>query len=281
MLSPDNLQQSINGYSFPIDTDVAWAPYVLNGAPCRPDGNVLSIPEGGKASQDRFQELAKLAVSTLVDRGSVPTADLIRQTLVDGSIPVEHGINNNYRGGVDCSGFVYFVLKDYGADIDNAIAVTPDDVTFAASRENWRKPSQQELAELIEKAGDRALSLADFTRAFHERYEPHRNVNVARLDHSSIHVDIDDAQPGDIIVYRKSPGISTNHIALITDVYPGYDLEVVHSARKSWNEGLGGISSFVIPSKDMASYFGKNNGPIELRRVEGLKDPSVGSKIID
>ena len=272
MINPDSLAQSISGYSVDIDRQRMWAPFALNNAPSRPHGAVLSIEEGGRPSQERFQELAALAVQNLNRMGQEITVHNVRLSLVDGSMAVTEGMANpNYKGGVDCSGFVYFVLKQCMANIDDAIAIPPEDVTAAIRRNSWKTPDADTAKELLDRAADKSLSLAAFTRAFHDNYQPHRNISAARFDFSSSTVDVGDVQPGDIVIYRKDEQEQPNHVALVKDVKSNGDFKIVHSGRKAWNEEIGGVSSFTIRRKNIRTFLDTNRGLIDIKRIDGLK----------
>lgn len=269
MITPQELQSSIDGYRYPVGEETTWAPYAMNGAPCAPGGDTLSIPEGGKASPERFQAIASFAVRHLVAIDREPTALAVRQTLIDGSLPVEDGIDYNYRGGVDCSGFAYFALKGCGVDIDKAIVVPPQAVYHAANWAGWQTDDSR-LAELIEQAMDKALNVGDFARTFYDVPQPHKSVNVARFDDSSSPISLDDVQSGDIAIYRKKPKAAPSHIALIKDIDRHGTLQLVHSGRTDWTQGIGGVESFTIDGPKLTDYIDDERGSIELKRIDGI-----------
>ena len=241
----------------------------MNGAPCAPNGDRLSIPEGGKASPEQFREIASFAIRHLVAIDIEPTPHAIRQSLVDGSLPVENGTDFNYRAGIDCSGFAYFALKGCGVDIDKAIVVPPQAVHHAANWAGWR-PEDPRVTELVEQAADKALNVGDFARTFYDIPQPHKSVNAARFNDSSSPVSLDDVQPGDIAIYRKNPETPPSHIALIKDIDNSGILHLVHSGRTDWSQGIGGVEDFTIDSPDLANYIDSERGSIELKRIDGV-----------
>lgn len=266
MISPERLQQSIDGYSIGYNDQTIWAPYVMNGIACRPTGDALSMPGGGKASPEQFRESALFAIDHLKDRGIEPTPEAVRMSLIDGSLPVEDSANYNYKGGVDCSAFAYFALKGAGVDVDNAILVPSSAVRHAAKWAQWDSDSPK-LIDLVGQADNNALYLAEFVDMFYDTPEPQKNANTARFSKSSTAIDINHTQPGDLVIYHRESSANPNHIAVIKDVSTHGDLQLVHSRRDSWDGAPGGVEEFTIRHSDFANYYDRARGRITLKRL--------------
>lgn len=266
MITPERLQRSIDGYSIGYEDQIVWAPYVMNGIACKPYGDTLSMPGGGKASPEQFRQAAMFARDHLIRQDVEPTPAAIRLALIDGSLPREDSADYNYKGGVDCSGFAYFALKGAGIAIDKAILVPSSAVRHAAVHANW-EPGSPELHKLAARADDRALSLEEFVDTFYETPEPQKKVNTTRFDDSSTEIPLNDALPGDLALYTRRGDTNPNHIAVVKDISPQGDIQLVHSGRISWDDEPGGVEEFTIRHKDFSDYADRFRGRIALKRL--------------
>lgn len=271
MITTERLRDSINGYGVDIAgvEDTIWAPYFMNGTESLPEGSKVSVSGGGKVSPEQFHELAGLALKWVEDTGAMSTSENVRRALVDGSLPE----TMRYRGGVDCSGFAYFALKNSGVNLEHDLFVTKAHLEAALGKYG-KDIAFYKQKDLRDQATENVLSVAQFSKElFGDQAEPHKNVSVATFVNSSELVQ-QGTEPGDLVVCRiTSQGNAPKHIALIESVDENGGLSIAHSTRVAWDEGLGGVTRQSVDTvANLQSCFNVEYDSTEIRRLRVLQD---------
>lgn len=239
------LEAAVAEFSYDLPNgEKMWCPFILNGAAARPDIDVLDIPEGGRTSAEKFHETVDWIISNEI---TDVTADSIRLSMVDGSLPEA---DRNYTG-IDCSGFVFFSLaRVIGLErLSREINVDPSGKTL------------HELASEHEENGG--------------KYQPHRNVSVARLTLSSRQLDIDEPiKAGDIGVYEPLEIGGYTHIALVRGM-KGNRIKFAHSGRRDPFQEVGGVSLFSLPVARLSDESHGHRGALQIRRLDILDQENI------
>ncbi len=231
-MNTEILRQEVNRFHITTSNGVEfWAPYLRNDDYTENP----NVPRGlGKSSAEEIKKSADY-VSSLYPSA---TGEEIRMKLIDGSLPEKF---MNYKG-IDCSGFVYWVMsaaytKALGKELIDDLSVPKDHVLNGANNfEEWRSAyilSDEEAEKLPQDVPMRWV-----VETFKRHPQNLCRVNGLISHYSSTPIEPSDVQVGDLlnIVSAKS---SIPHVAIILDKQPG-KLVLVHSARSNPGE-TGGI----------------------------------------
>lgn len=228
----NSLEKAIQAFYITAQNGVSfWAPYLRNDNHSQ-DPNV---PRGlGKASPEEIKRAADYITTHSPDA----TSEEIRQKLVDGKLP-ENDLN--YKG-IDCSGFIYFVMdKVYKSALNKELlddlSVSKEQVLNGAFKfEEWMavyKLNQAEADALPEDVPVRWV-VETFKR---------KAVNLCPVaglmsDYSSINVPVGSVKIGDLVNMAGHTEHKA-HAALVCKIGEN-TIDVAHSNRKNPSE-VGGV----------------------------------------
>ena len=240
-----------------------WAPYLRNDNRSEV-GNL--VPRGlGKSSSDEIRQSAEYIVRLFPNISS----EELRNKLIDGSLP-EHSMN--YKG-VDCSGFVFYVMDQLYRDLfsrplaSELFVPKANVLNGAFNFLEWQSAymlSEKEASSLPEN-----VPMEWVVNTFKRRAVNLCNVASIVSDSSSDLIDLKQCRPSDLlhITIKDDP---TPHIAIITDIGE-HSLTVAHSSRRDPGH-VGGVLIEAIPLSNGKIVTMKQQAPREfgIRRLKSL-----------
>jgi len=231
-INTEILRQEVNKFCVTTSTGTKfWAPYLRNDDYTENP----NVPRGlGKSSAEEIKKSADYIVSLFPSA----TAEEIRIKLIDGSLSER---SMNYKG-IDCSGFVYWVMsetyeKSLSKELIDDLSVPKEHVLNGANNfEEWRSAyilSDGDAEKLPEDVPMRWV-----VETFKRLPQNLCRVNGLISSYSSSPIEPRDIRVGDLlnIVSAKS---SIPHVAIILEKHLD-KLLIVHSARSNPGE-TGGI----------------------------------------
>jgi len=233
------LKLYIKEFHIPLNNGLEfWPPYLRNDNHAEV-GN--TVPRGlGKASPEELRMSAEYILTLF----PTITAQEIRNKLIDGSLP-EAGMN--YKG-IDCSGFVFYVMdglykKLFSKSLTTDLAVPKAQVLNGAYNFlEWR--AAHKLTDIEEFNIPDNVPVDWVVDTFHRKPVNLCGVSSLVSDYSSCAVDVYNCRPSDLL-HVKVKNDPIPHLAIVTDVKP-YTLTVIHSGRKDPHDS-GGILTETIP----------------------------------
>jgi hypothetical protein len=240
-----------------------WAPYLRNDNHAEV-GSL--VPRGlGKSSSDEIRQSAEYVIGLFPDINS----EELRRKLIDGSLPE---LSMNYKG-IDCSGFVFYVMdqlyKDlFSRPLASDLYVPKANVLNGAFNflewQNAYKLSEEEASSLAEY-----VPMEWVVNTFHRKAVNLCNVASIASDYSSDLIDINQCRPSDLL-HIKIKDDPIPHIAIITDV-DERTITVAHSSRKDISN-IGGVLIETITHTngriDPMTFTGP--GEFSVRRLKSL-----------
>ena len=244
-----------NGLSF-------WAPYLRNDNHAEVGSQV---PRGlGKASSEEIRESAECIIGLFPDIES----ETLRQKLVDGSL-ADH--SKNYKG-VDCSGFVFFVMSQvykelFSYSLESELAVSKKNVLNGAFNFlEWKQAytlTSEEATALPDE-----VSMQWVVDTFHRRAVNLCNVASLVSDYASHNISVEECRPTDLLhIIIKDDTIP--HVAIVTDIASDH-ITLVHSGRGNARD-IGGVTIETIPRTNSSIDTSKLQVPRELIGIRRLK----------
>ncbi|MCA9347250.1 DUF1175 family protein [Candidatus Saccharibacteria bacterium] len=214
-----------------------WAPYIRNDIRVEAGD---TIPRGlGKSSPEQIKIVAEYIASINPNF----SGDEIRAALIRGDLPDK---SMNYKG-VDCSGFMYYVLKNTlsmmnGIDINSILFVSKSEVLNGALNfEEWKAAHSLSDTEIKNLPEDVPLDWV--VKTF--KRKPENLCRAASFINPlvSIKIDFQSLRIGDLVFFRYE-NTDIPHILIITELTKS-KIVVFHSGRKTRNH-IGGVEKIII-----------------------------------
>jgi hypothetical protein len=237
MTLEESVLQHVQDFHFNLGGITLWAPYLINFNYTEDP----SVPRGlGKSSPEEI-----LAAATYIHQTNPGIfGEAIRAKLVDGS---NEAPQFNYKG-IDCSGFVFYVMdRVYGDILGKSLAEdlsVPKEHVLNGARnlEEWKAAYtlSDEEAERLPEDVQMTWVIATFKR---------RAVNLCRVaglvsDYSSVAIEPSDARIGDI-VWMEGIDKPLPHAGIVTGIEKN-SIQMTHSGRLDPAD-IGGVSTEPMP----------------------------------
>lgn len=224
-----NLKPIIERYQLDVNGVRFWTPYWRNR-----DNHLywLDAPYRGKGTPAQLERVLRRRL------GVVPQAEWPQ---------TEQGMREQMRKyglGVDCSGFVYYVLDQWlqqrGQRLAQYLVFYRSEVLETLKYVPARKTLTPDLGRLPE-----AVALSEVCRWW--RRDPVNHVNVRRLTDPIVAdrvMSLDQVRAGDMI---KTTGVEGDHVVLVVEALPD---RIVYAESGNFTSGLGGVKYGTIAILD-------------------------------
>jgi hypothetical protein len=223
-----HIRSLVDEYELELHGVKFWAPYWVNNPKLMGDANATGIKGAfkGKGTPAQLQR----SLQRVIDKnGGQPQSAVDYRQLMRA-----HGL------GVDCSGFIYYVLSGWlratrHQPLAQQLVVRRADILEALhNRPSWQRGG---VSEAEVKAWPPLVSLRQVCQRFHK--DPRMLTAVATLVHPEVVVPVtraQDMQPGDMIKFTSQAW--GDHIALIVE-QKGAELVIAESTEPA--DKLGGV----------------------------------------